>query len=72
MNKNILTEPAPYAIGVAIAFTLLAPSGAQTPSSSTAAPFGVLESCAEDNCEPYSSWICIHGAHRNEDYRDPL
>lgn len=69
MKNKLFSEPAPYAIGLAMAFALLAPSTSSTESPG-ASLFGPAEACA-DECKASPSFICIHGAHKDYEYRDP-
>jgi hypothetical protein len=72
--KNPITEPKPYAIGLAVAFALLAPVGTSSESKSpgeSSPLLGAASACANDNCEPWGGWICIHGPHKDYNYKDP-
>lgn len=71
MKNKLFSEPAPYAIGLAMAFALLAPttSSSQAPDASL---FGPAEACADDgSCKEWKDFICIHGGHKDYEYRDP-
>lgn len=70
MHK-LFSEPAPYAIGVAMAFTLLAPTQASSPQTSGAdVLLGAGDACAA-SCQKAAGWICIHGDHKDYGYWDP-
>lgn len=71
MKKKLFSEPAPYAVGVAMAFALLAPdTRAMKPNTVNANPlFGAADACA-DECEQAIDWICIHGSHKDYHYWD--
>lgn len=68
--KKLTIEPKPYAIGVAMAFALLAPAGISTEATPVAL-VGATPACASDSCMTWPGWICRHGSHSDEGYCDP-
>lgn len=65
--KKLTGETRPYAIGVAMAFALLAPAGISTEAKPVSL-IGATPACASDSCQKWPGWICIHGGHSDEGY----